>query len=1707
MTDLLIRAVARRPDGRLARPSVVFAFAVALAYGVGAWLQVIHRVEGGVEHNEPGIVAHWLRDSTLTLPLIFLAVWFGVLLARRIIETCRISGTVAPGAVLSLVLALLVATATAAGGPAHGYLFAAAHGGHELPWFLHLCRDGAVALAAALPISAAVCAALARSRPWTPPRTAGWMSGPVRTRRLTVAGMAAALVLVPVALVSYDGGVALARDPAVGVCPGGAPVKHFDVRAIDVDIPLNRFGDHDPNGKMYVLADRVDAVRAEEQSRHVTLGLREDPIQPLVIRANEGDCVEMSFTNDASGGDYGAHIDGLEFDAASSGDAVGDNDPSNVAQGQSRTYRYFVPRDAEYEGSHYIRPGPGFRDQVSHGLFGSLTVEPPGSTYLSSETGQPLQSGWGAMIKPAGKKAFREFVQVYHEIGNEDYDIPTAGGGKLPRVDPHSSAYRPGGRAINYRSEPFMHRLDRAPENESLGYSSYPFGDPATPTMRSYQGEPTKLRIMHGGAEMFHVFHMHGGGIRWRFNPQADHTFDYADTGLDKHPKTEGSASSRLDSQAFGPGESYDLEIEGGAGGVQQGAGEFLYHCHIAEHYIAGMWAFWRVYDTGQQDLVPLPDRDKPATAVPSDQLVGKTMPDGTTLTPANLDDWVRPQLPPKGISTSDQDAAVLDYTRDGDTYLGEPEPKGADAAWPDLPNGEPGHPNAFPGDSFIGDRPKILFDPRNGRPAFPTLRTHVGHRNPFSPNGHSGAPYLGETGDRAPAGDGKPDPFAKRPDGICPAGTPLRRFNVVALDLPIKVTETQTDPNGKIFVLAKDVDDVLAGRKPAEPLAIRGNIGDCIAVTLVSRQKDANAADNFAKVNMHIHHVQFDTQASDGVISGMSYEQSVRPYQEAGVDESTLTAAAQPGDTVLHVADPAKYRPRTFVAVGQGTGAIEVRQVDSVDATAKTVTLTKPLDNQHASGQWAGVEFTQYRWYPDVALDNIFWHDHVDGIHNWGHGLVGQFIVEPKDSTYHDPKTGAEVDSGTYVDIHTPNALASGLVNSSFRELALWTLDENPVTDSTINLRAAPFADRGTDQSTLFSSYAHGDPNTPLPKAYPGDPFVIRTINVGPSVDTFHLDGHRFLLENRYRNSSGSVLGTEVDSVHYGISERFTAALMGGAGGVNHQPGDYLYMNGIGRRFRQGAWGLMRVLGHRSGDLQALPGHAAPSDGPPEPTQTNGRPPATTDPGDPCPSDATPRHFDISAVDVSSGNDGAKEAFVPTAQAADVASGDRKPEPLVLHVDQGDCVDVTFKNELKQGRASLHMGKLVRTAASSGVNVGFSSEQTVAVGESRPYRYYADTARLESATIADFGDPESSKRGLYGAVVVAPKGATFTDPVTGAPRDVGAQVDVHTPGTTGYRDMTVVFSDDDPIIGGSFMPYPTQTKGASVINYEHARTLTSATDDGNAYSSKVHGDPPTPMLKAYPGDPVRIHAVGAPGSEQIHDFTLGGMSWPIDATILGSQAVQNRALGAWETVDAAVFGGAGGLSRSTADTFYGDLRRPFTEAGMWGLLRTFSDPDCPVKPLDGLDCVGRGTLITDQGTIEGGRPGSAAVPAAGAALGAPRPGSSLTASSVGRGRRPALRGLRAAQRVSRRALRRRGLQVALTAPTGTRAVGLALSGRGGAVKGTVRVKRGGALRILWRPAGLDSLRPGRYVLRVRAGRDARHLGVRTLRAHVVVTR
>jgi FtsP/CotA-like multicopper oxidase with cupredoxin domain len=1450
---------------------------------------------------------------------------------------------------------LLVAPAAALAVAAGAQLHASSAGVAASP--ATLLADGAMLLVTLLPL-------LALGHQVR--RTAGSLS-PRRVRAALTLATGAATMLTTCALTSVASPASAAPD-----CLAGGPTDaSFDVTAIDVDIPVNRFGDHDPQGVMYALTDAIPAIRHQEQTQQVSVGLRDDPIQPLVIRANEGDCVAITFTNAASRGAVGMHIDGLRFAISSSGDQVGSNPSSAAAPGDTVTYRFAVPDDRRAEGGHHIHPGPGMRAAVDHGLFGSLVVEPRGSTYWdASVAGRPLASGWEAIIKPAGVDvpcqvgspqptcAFREAAILHHEIGNDNEQLTAKDGSLVPLVDRTTGSYRPGSFAINYRSESFRNRLLAFPKEKSHAYSSYTFGEPSTPMMRGYLADPTKIRLLHAGAEKFHIFHLHGGGDRWRFNPVSDSSYDYADTGLRKDPATALSPSQRLDSQSVGPGESYNLELEGGAGGVQQSAGDFLYHCHIAKHYVSGMWALWRVFDTLQPDLVPLGDRPDPPTAVDSSGLIGRTY-GGTKITRNNLDAWIRPQLPPSGIPADHQDATVMDWkvagTSAAPVYLGAP----ADPTdFVESPHVVPGQPNLLLVDQgrVVGGRPTILFNPLNGRPAYPLLRPHIGGRPPFTGNGHTGAPYLGNNADTTP-GAGT-DPWARRPDGLCPAGRTTRTYNVVAVAKPIRRTPTEVDPDGKVFVLAKNKKALLASPDGGEPLAIRANQGDCVAITLNSEIPDASAFDSFSKVSMHIHHLQFDVQGSDGVSAGFAYEHSVRPYTQV---EPTLARAVLKGATTLPLTSVAglsgvdangKAATR-WIAIGQGTENIEIRQVRSVNTSLRTVTLMTALTMAHPAGEFAGTEFLQNRWYPDVLLDNVFWHDHIDGIHAWGHGLVGQIIIEPKGSTWTDPATGQPVDSGTLVDIHTTNPLAPGLVDGSFRELALWTINDNDQSAfSTLNLRANPLADR-PDKAHQFSSWTYGDPLTPLPRIYPDDPLVIRTISISPTLDTLHFLGARTLLEPR-QSAGGAPNGTLIDAIHGGISERFTLVLNGKPDALRLRPGDYLYANGMEARTQQGAWGIVRVLPGLVPGLLPLPGVTTPTTSYAEPTSTGGAPPPGA-PGDPCPAGAPARSFDLSAVDRSTTWPGSRTAYVPTVDANAIIQRLKQPEPLVLHVVAGECVTVLLRNRLTTP-VGFGVGELDRAAGSGGVDVGYAPEQNADPGGTRTYRYYVPSDKVGSAAIGDLANAASLKNGLYGVVVVAPASTVpgqptiFRDPATGALKDVGAQVLVRAPGQArpNYRDFTVTLADDDIAIGRDLMPYPTDADaGRTLLGYRAAPGGDGPggfTDPGDVAS-----------LTAYAGDPTLVHVLLAPGSENSHVFTLGGLRWPQDRTIPYSSWMSAQGLGAWETFDLDVVGGAGG--GEPGDYVYGDARRPFTAVGAWGVQHVLPADSCSVRRVDATTC------------------------------------------------------------------------------------------------------------------------------------------------------
>ncbi|WNM58451.1 hypothetical protein [Candidatus Nitrospira allomarina] len=413
-----------------------------------------------------------------------------------------------------------------------------------------------------------------------------------------------------------------------GVCPAGVPEKHYDISAIDVEITLNRWLDYYV-GYMYVLTENLEKVREEEAANAaarekegydpgaVETGLQNNWIQPLVIRGNQGDCVRFTLRNQLITGEaVSLQIGGSSMMVSTTGQPATTTNPDAIAmEGQSIDMEWYIPPTMQ-EGGRQFHSYSNDRELTVMGLMGTFVVEPKGSTYLDplgSGEPTPMTSGWQAIIKNGTGPDFREFVLIYHEVGDEAFRPVNKHGDFIPQRDPVTDVYRPVARALNYRSEPFgvdnmqtQHEYFGF-EDESMAYSAYTFGDPATTVPRSYLGDPAKFRLVHGGSEVFHSHHPHGGSIRWPRSPRAIdemplwHT---AKNGPVKYPVVR-TKTDRVDVEVIGPSEALDLETECGSGLCQQLAGDFLFHCHVAHHYIAGMWGYWRVYNTIQAGRSP----------------------------------------------------------------------------------------------------------------------------------------------------------------------------------------------------------------------------------------------------------------------------------------------------------------------------------------------------------------------------------------------------------------------------------------------------------------------------------------------------------------------------------------------------------------------------------------------------------------------------------------------------------------------------------------------------------------------------------------------------------------------------------------------------------------------------------------------------------------------------------------------------------------------------------------------------------------------------------------------------------------------------------------------------------------------------------------------------------------------------------------------
>lgn len=418
-------------------------------------------------------------------------------------------------------------------------------------------------------------------------------------------------------------------------------LKTFDIEAISLPIVYNRYGDHDPNGLLYVLSHDSERIRQKALENFNQYPPQPcDEVQPLVIRVNAGDTLRVRFRN-TLGRRTSIHVQGLRYDITTSdGAEVGYNPDSTTDD--SIEYTWYAEREGIYLFNDMADPRSSEEGTNVHGLFGAVIVEPSGAVWRDPVTGGALESGLFADIYPYGGPAFREYAVFFHdEMEIKDKD------GKPP-VNPHTGM-PDGTMGMSYRSEPMRHRepldsmehtthMDDILTGEDISMCSWPYGDPAPWLPKAYVGDPAKFRLIHAGIKETHVFHLHNH--QWRLNP-------------------DNPTSTIIDSISISPQECYTIDILYGAGSLNRAIGDVIFHCHLYPHFMEGMWSLWRIFDRLQdgsgeypdktpiQSLQPLRDRPRP----PRKDELHPGFPnfiDGEYGT--------RPHQPPLGVLTADGD-------------------------------------------------------------------------------------------------------------------------------------------------------------------------------------------------------------------------------------------------------------------------------------------------------------------------------------------------------------------------------------------------------------------------------------------------------------------------------------------------------------------------------------------------------------------------------------------------------------------------------------------------------------------------------------------------------------------------------------------------------------------------------------------------------------------------------------------------------------------------------------------------------------------------------------------------------------------------------------------------------------------------------------------------------------------------------------------
>ncbi len=412
-------------------------------------------------------------------------------------------------------------------------------------------------------------------------------------------------------------------------CPKDVPLRAFDVTAVYANTGLS--------GNKIVYNARIDGnykelksnlglfyVRTSDLSGGVLLpGV---PIEPLVLRARAGECIQLTLRNGLTPSAELMNgfstlpmiVDGFNnndlkpstnvgltpqlvyYDVSRyDGANVGGNSTQTVARnGAPQVYQWYAghvqinpdgsvtPTPIEFGATNLISS-----DTITHpstGAFGGLIIEPADATWT-----EDTATRTAATVVSPSRGTFREFVLMFQN--DVDMLMKLQGQDKVPAPnlagaeDPEDS----GMKAVNFRTEPFWKRLQYPPETPLTTTRTFDFhdvvsnalvgADPQTPVFTAEAGMPVRFRLlMAGGHSRNIVFALHGHG--WQKEPWV------SDSRLQGSNPLSPIEGARM---GIGPTDHFNLLVN--AGGAFQVDGDYLFRDMASFGFDGGLWGIFRV--------------------------------------------------------------------------------------------------------------------------------------------------------------------------------------------------------------------------------------------------------------------------------------------------------------------------------------------------------------------------------------------------------------------------------------------------------------------------------------------------------------------------------------------------------------------------------------------------------------------------------------------------------------------------------------------------------------------------------------------------------------------------------------------------------------------------------------------------------------------------------------------------------------------------------------------------------------------------------------------------------------------------------------------------------------------------------------------------------------------------------------------------------